>query len=96
MATCVLGEGVEAKAVAQMALAAERLLVHDREGSPCALCQPEHVWEGAGFGLCFDCVQSILVAAGAGSEEAWILLEEIFEALKLLEPTLHTSSQFVN
>jgi len=59
--------------------------VHSHEDWPCAVCRPQKVVESRACCLCSDCAQAMMVAAGAGGEEARALLAEITEALSLLE-----------
>ncbi len=61
------------------------LVVHSREDWPCAVCRPQRVWEGRGFCLCVTCAHGVMAAAGAGVEGARALLDEITDALVLLE-----------
>ena len=83
--------------MARIALSRGGLLVHDRNDWPCAVCRPERIPEaGAGYCLCVDCAQSMLVAAGAGSKEARALLSELAEALALLEPPVQNLQQVLN
>ncbi|HZO99906.1 MAG TPA: hypothetical protein VFD30_06415 [Terriglobia bacterium] len=61
------------------------LLVHLREDWPCAVCNPGEIAEGRGYCLCAACAQSVMAAAGAGYEDARALLDDITDALALLE-----------
>jgi hypothetical protein len=82
--------------VGRMAMSRGGLLVHDREDWPCVVCQPEVAPEGAGFCLCIECAQSMLVAAATGAQPARALLGDLAEALALLEPSVHCPLQVVN
>ena len=61
------------------------LLVHCREDWPCALCRPGHISEGRGYCLCLSCAYGIVAAASAGEQGARALLDEVTDALSLLE-----------
>jgi len=61
------------------------LMVHRRNDWPCAVCRPERISEGRGFWLCSHCAQGMIFAAEAGIEEARALLDDVTDALALLE-----------
>jgi hypothetical protein len=61
------------------------LLVHDRRDWPCALCRPQAISECRGFCLCSRCAHGMIVAAEAGIEGARALLDDVTDALVLLE-----------
>ena len=61
------------------------LLVHDRKDWPCAACRPHDISESRGFCLCVECAHGVMAAAGAGVEGARDLLDDLTDALVLLE-----------
>ena len=61
------------------------LLVHSDPDWPCAVCRPGEISESRGYCLCLNCAYAILAAASAGEAGARALLDEISEALSLLE-----------
>lgn len=61
------------------------LLVHSRKDWPCAVCRSSSVTDGRGLYLCVDCARGLLAAAGAGVESARALLDDVTDALVLLE-----------
>jgi hypothetical protein len=61
------------------------LTVHTRKDWPCAVCRPDRMWEGRGFSLCAHCAQGMIFAAEAGIEDARALLDDVTDALALLE-----------
>ncbi len=61
------------------------LLVHARKDWPCALCRPHETSGRRGFWLCVRCARSMIVAAEAGVADARALLDEVTDALVLLE-----------
>lgn len=67
------------------------LLVHSRGDWPCALCRPQDTSERRGFWLCVRCAHSVISATEAGVDGARALLDDITDALVLLEsPNLET------
>jgi hypothetical protein len=72
------------------------LLVHDRKDWPCAVCRPEGIVERDGFCLCLDCAHTAMAAAGVGVGEARALLDDLTEALVVLEPQVHPSHTAAN
>jgi hypothetical protein len=72
------------------------LLVHTREDWPCAVCRPGEIMEGRGYCLCMECAHSVIVAAGAGVEDARALLDDITDALVLFGNGFSRSSLPVN
>jgi hypothetical protein len=66
------------------------LMVHSRSDWPCAGCRPNLISEGRGFCLCVKCAHGIISAAEAGSEGARALLDDVTDALLLLELPLAT------
>ncbi len=61
------------------------LMVHSRSDWPCAGCRPEPISDSRGFCLCVKCAHSVIRAAGVGSEGARALLDDVTDALTLLE-----------
>lgn len=72
------------------------LLVHDRKDWPCAVCRPEGTGGRRGHCLCVRCAHTALAAAGLGSEDARDLLDDITDALVLLEPGVHKLPVTIN
>jgi hypothetical protein len=62
------------------------LMVHSRSDWPCAGCRPDLISDGRGFCLCVKCAHGVVTAAAAGSEGARALLDDVTDALVLLEP----------
>ncbi len=70
------------------------LMVHSRNDWPCAACRPHTISDSRGFCLCVKCAHGLISAAEAGLDGARALLDEITDALVLLEagrPTLKAS-----
>lgn len=67
------------------AMSAGGLLVHSRKDWPCAVCRSHDISESRGYCLCVACARGVLAAAGAGVEGARDLLDDLTEALVLLE-----------
>ena len=65
------------------------LTVHTRQDWPCAVCRPNRISEGKGFWLCAHCAHGMIFAAEAGVEDARALLDDVTDALALLE--VHTT-----
>lgn len=61
------------------------LMVHDREDWPCAVCRPHMTTERKGFWMCLKCAHGMIFAAEAGVENARELLDDVTDALALLE-----------
>lgn len=61
------------------------LLVHSRRDWPCAGCRPRDISDGRAFCLCVKCAHGVITAAEAGFEGMRALLDEITDALVLLE-----------
>lgn len=61
------------------------LLVHSCDDWPCAMCRPTEIVESRGYCLCLNCAYGIVAAASAGEVGARALLDEISDALSLLE-----------
>jgi len=61
------------------------LMVHTRTDWPCAVCKPDRMSEGRGFWLCARCAHGMIFAAEAGVEDARALLDDVTDALALLE-----------
>ena len=69
----------------EYAMSPSGLTVHSRKDWPCAVCRPSGCSEGRGFWLCAHCAQGLIVAAGAGVEGARDLLDDVTDALAMLE-----------
>ncbi len=68
------------------------LLVHSCEEWPCAVCRPGQISESRAYCLCLNCSYALMAAASAGEKDARAMLDEISEALSLLQaqqPELH-------
>jgi hypothetical protein len=61
------------------------LLLHARQDWPCAICRSDVISESHGYCLCRDCAYAIVRAAEAGEAGARALLDDITDALSLLE-----------
>ncbi len=61
------------------------LLVHSCEAWPCAVCRPGQISESRAYCLCLNCSYALVAAASAGEKGARAMLDEISEALSLLE-----------
>ncbi len=61
------------------------LMVHSRSDWPCASCRPNLISDSLGFCLCVKCAHGVISAAEAGSESARALLDDVTDALVLLE-----------
>jgi hypothetical protein len=61
------------------------LLVHSCDEWPCAVCRPSQISESRAYCLCLNCAYAIVAAASAGEQGARALLDEISDALSLLE-----------
>ncbi|MBZ5516550.1 MAG: hypothetical protein LAN62_17215 [Acidobacteriia bacterium] len=61
------------------------LMVHARDDWPCAMCRPHLSTECKGFWMCLNCAQNMIFAVEAGVESARALLDDVTDALALLE-----------
>jgi len=61
------------------------LTVHCRADWPCAGCRPGPTSDSGGFCLCVKCAHGVISAAEAGSESARALLDDVTDALVVLE-----------
>lgn len=61
------------------------LMVHSRADWPCACCRPRDVADGGGFCLCLKCARRVIQAVEAGVEGMRGLLDDITDALTLLQ-----------
>ncbi len=61
------------------------LMVHSREDWPCACCRAREVVDSKGFCLCLKCARSVIRAVEAGIEGMRGLLDDITDALTLLQ-----------
>ena len=78
------------------ALSSGGLLVHDRKDWPCAVCRPESNSDRSGHCLCIECAHATMAAAGVGVDGARALLEDLTDALVLLEPQVHNVEGMAN
>lgn len=67
------------------AMSAGGLMVHSRKDWPCACCRSHDVADSNGFCLCLKCARSLVQAAAAGVESVRALLDDITDALTLLQ-----------
>ena len=65
------------------------LTVHTRADWPCAVCRPAQAGEGRGLLMCAHCARGMIFAVEAGYEGARELLDDVADALALLE--FHTT-----
>ena len=72
------------------------LMVHSHPDWPCAGCRPQETSDRQGFCLCVKCAHAVLSAAGAGSESARLLLDDITDALVMLESCFSCLGGWVN
>ncbi len=61
------------------------LLVHSCTDWPCAVCRPSEIVESRSYCLCLNCAYGLVAAASAGEQGARALLDEISDALCMLE-----------
>ncbi len=61
------------------------LTVHSRKDWPCAICRPGACAESRGFWLCANCAHGMIHAVEAGVEGARALLDDVTDALAILE-----------
>jgi hypothetical protein len=78
------------------ALSRNGLLVHDREDWPCAVCRPEGLVGRDDYCLCLNCAHTAMAAAGAGIGEARAILDDLTDALVVLEPHVHAPRAVAN
>jgi hypothetical protein len=69
----------------EYAMSSSGLLVHSRPDWPCSMCRPGESQETRNFCLCLKCARSVVVAAGAGIADARELLDDVADALVMLE-----------
>jgi hypothetical protein len=72
------------------------LMVHSREDWPCACCRAHDVADSRGFCLCLKCARSMIQAAEAGVEGIRGLLDDITDALTLLQSDVSRPSLAIN
>jgi hypothetical protein len=72
------------------------LMVHSREDWPCACCRPHDVADGHGFCLCVKCARGVVQRVAAGFEGLRGLLDDITDALTLLQGERFMPSLAVN
>jgi hypothetical protein len=84
------------EAVMDYALSRNGLLVHDRDDWPCAVCRPEGIVGNDDYCLCLDCAHTAMAAAGVGIGEARALLDDLTDALVVLEPQVLPSVLVAN
>jgi hypothetical protein len=68
------------------ALSRNGLLVHNQEDWPCSVCRPDGIVGRDGYCLCLHCAHLTMVAACAGVGEAREILDDLTDALVVLEP----------
>ncbi len=71
-------------------------MVHCRYDWPCAGCRPGPSSDSGDFCLCVKCAHGVITAAEAGSESARALLDDVTDALVLLEYPLTAFGGSVN
>ena len=69
----------------EYAMSSGGLLVHARQDWPCALCRPRTTSDRLGLFLCVGCAYRLIAAAESGHGGARVLLNDITDALALLE-----------
>ncbi|MGH9449225.1 MAG: hypothetical protein ACRD11_01670 [Terriglobia bacterium] len=67
------------------AMSSGGLMVHSRKDWPCACCRPDDVADSHGFCLCLKCARGLIRAAEAGVESVRALLDDITDALTMLQ-----------
>lgn len=67
------------------AMTAGGLLVHSCGDWPCAVCRPDLISESRAYCLCLNCSYALVAAASAGEKNARAMLDEISDALSMLE-----------
>lgn len=72
------------------------LLVHSCQEWPCAVCRPGEILESRAYCLCLNCAHTLVAAAGAGQPGARALLDELSDALGLLEAPRFDSPVYTN
>ena len=77
----MVGRGIDV----DFAMTPGGLLVHSSEAWPCAVCRPSLISESRAYCLCLNCAYAIVAAASAGQSGARALLDEISDALSLME-----------
>jgi len=80
----------------EYALSRSGLMVHDHEDWPCAVCRPERIADSRGYCMCVRCARRVMTAAEAGAEDARALLDDLTEALAILEPQVLPAQLVVN
>ncbi len=69
------------------------LTVHTRDDWPCAVCRPAMAGEARGLLMCAQCARGMIFAVEAGYEDARELLDDVTDALALLD--FHTTLESV-
>lgn len=72
------------------------LMVHSREDWPCACCRPREIADRRGFCLCLKCARGVIRSAEAGVEGMRALLDEITDALTLLQSEVAMAGFAIN
>jgi len=72
------------------------LVVHSRSDWPCACCRPRDVADSRGLCLCIKCARRILNSAEAGVEGMRALLDDVTDALTMLEGMSAAQGLFAN
>ena len=78
------------------ALSRNGLLVHDQEDWPCSVCRPDGIVGHDGYCLCLQCAHLTMVAAGAGVGEAREIIDDLADALVVLEPQVLAPQMVAN
>jgi hypothetical protein len=78
------------------ALSRNGLLVHDRDDWPCAVCRPEGIVGHDDYCLCLNCAHMAVAAAGVGIGEARAILDDLTDALIVLEPQVQNTYSVAN
>jgi len=83
--TCSIGSEAGWEFTVDFAMTPGGLLVHSCDEWPCAVCRPSQIAESRAYCLCLNCSYAIMAAASAGEQGARALLDEISDALSMLE-----------
>jgi hypothetical protein len=69
----------------EYAMSTGGLMVHSRADWPCACCRSRELVDGKSFCLCLKCARRVIRAAEAGIEGMRALLDDITDALTILQ-----------
>ncbi len=78
------------------AMSSGGLMVHSRADWPCACCRPREVVDSRAFCLCLRCARRMIQAVEAGVDGMRGLLDDITDALTVLEGDMAMPSLAVN